>query len=342
MEKRCRRGRSVEEEEEDNSEAQEVSFFHCAPLIFPYLQPSDLAAVSSTCRSSRRISGAVTSTRISDASRTFENSAIPFINAVDSQPYAHFLYTPVQSLPSAGVAQSWGGPADGPGRARPDPFLFRVEGARGCDCRRGCGGGSGCPCWDSAAEFPSRECGPSCGCFSDCGNRLTQNGVSVRLKIVKDKRKGWSLRAGEMIPKGKFICEYAGELVTTAEARARFRQYDDTPSRTSRHFCSALLVVKEHLPCGNACMRMNIDATKTGNIARFINHSCDGGNLCAAIVRSSGALLPRVCFFASMEIQEDEELSFSYGDVALDLPPKGSLCFCGSPSCLGVLPSEHT
>nr|GME08736.1 histone-lysine N-methyltransferase SUVR3 [Ipomoea batatas] len=335
MEKRCRTGRPAPEEE-DYSEGQD-HFFRCARLIFSYLQQSDLASVSSTCKAFRRVSDAITSLRIADASRSFENSPVPFVNAVDSQRYAYFLYTPNQILPIAtGEAQSWGGPDNGAGRARPDPLLFRVEGARGCECCGECEG-LGCPCWDSG-EFPGQDCGPSCGCGPECGNRLTQKGVSLGLKIVKDKRKGWSLCAAEMIPKGKFVCEYAGEVVTTEEARTRLKLYDETSS--TGYFSHALLVVKEHLPSRNICIRMNIDATNIGNIGRFINHSCDGGNLCTVIVRSSGALLPRVCFFASRDVQEDEELTFSYGDVRLN--PKGSQCFCGASSCLGVLPSEHT
>lgn len=132
------------------------------------------------------------------------------------------------------------------------------------------------------------------------------------------------------------MCE--GEVLSTKEARERQQNYDEMV----RIGCSApaLLVVKEHLPSGNTCMRINIDATRIGNIARFINHSCDGGNLNTSILRSSGALLPRVCFFASTDIVENEELTFSYGDVRLDAD--GRPCFCGASSCAGVLPSEHT
>jgi hypothetical protein len=34
----------------------------------------------------------------------------------------------------------------------------------------------------------------------------------------------------------------------------------------------ALLVIREHLPSGRSCMWAIIDATKVGNVARFINH----------------------------------------------------------------------
>ena len=88
-------------------------------------------------------------------------------------------------------------------------------------------------------------------------------------------------------------------------------------------------------------MRVNIDATKVGNVARFINHSCDGGNLQPVLVRSSGSLIPRLCFFAARDIAEGEELAFSYGDAMLR-PNKGLPCFCGSSCCPGVLPAEET
>ncbi|KAJ0079479.1 hypothetical protein Patl1_23476 [Pistacia atlantica] len=128
------------------------------------------------------------------------------------------------------------------------------------------------------------------------------------------------------------------ELLTTKEARRRQKIYDE------RALCygisSALLVVREHLPSGKACLRMNIDATRVGNIARFINHSCDGGNLSTILVRSSGAFLPHLCFFSSKDIKEGEELTFSYGEIRVR--SEGLPCFCGSSCCFGILPSEHT
>jgi len=126
--------------------------------------------------------------------------------------------------------------------------------------------------------------------------------------------------------------------LTTKEARVRQKEYDELA--LSRGFSSALLVVREHLPSGKACLRINIDTTKVGNVGRFINHSCDGGNLSTVLVRSTGALLPRLCFFASKDIREGEELSFSYGEIRLR--SNGLQCYCGASNCFGILPSEHT
>lgn len=89
----------------------------------------------------------------------------------------------------------------------------------GCDCER-CGDEDpdGCPCFSEMDELDmANECGPSCGCGLECENRLTQRGVSVRLKIVRDRRKGWALYADQFIEKAQFVCEYAGTFVSLHE-----------------------------------------------------------------------------------------------------------------------------
>ncbi|PIN20694.1 histone H3 (Lys9) methyltransferase SUV39H1/Clr4, required for transcriptional silencing [Handroanthus impetiginosus] len=325
--------------EKTRDRRSDAGFFRCAAIVIPYLNPAELAAISCTSKSLYQISKTITSRRTSDASRGSENLPIPFLNPIsdDSQPYSYFFYTPTQTLRlRPDFRQAWG--SNDQSRlcrkeGRPDPFLLRVEGASGCECAS-CNGDC-CPCLEADEFLLTRECGPSCKCGLGCGNRVTQGGVTVRLKMVKDEKKGWGLYAAEFIPRGQFVCEYAGELLSTKEATRRQQTYDKLASITP-----ALLVVKEHLPSGNKCMRINIDATRIGNIARFVNHSCDGGNLDTVIVRSSGALLPRICFFASRDIQENEELTFSYGDIRLR--PNGQPCFCGTATCAGILPSENT
>ncbi|XVF30735.1 hypothetical protein REPUB_Repub16aG0084100 [Reevesia pubescens] len=205
---------------------------------------------------------------------------------------------------------------DGDSATRLEISWMGVMDESGCECER-CEKVSednviGCPCMElegGQGMGIMSECGPTCGCGLRCGNRVSQRGIRVQLKIVRDVRKGWGLYAAQWIQRGQFICEYAGELLTTKEARRRQQVYDELV--LDCHFSSALLVVREHLPSGKSCLRINIDATIVGNVARFINHSCDGGNLSTVLVRSSGALLPRLCFFASKDIKENEELTFS-------------------------------
>ncbi|XVE62503.1 hypothetical protein DITRI_Ditri06bG0122900 [Diplodiscus trichospermus] len=341
-------------------------------LIFPWLTPQELATISLTCKTLHQVAHSITLHRSLDASRSFENLPIPFHNTVDQYPYVYFIYTPSQIIPSSSFPslkrQFWGSDSlsasssqsivqsgsslshAGLGcahdsMARLGTSCVSVVDESGCECQR-CEKVSednviGCPCMElegSEGVGIMTECGPSCGCGLQCGNRLSQGGIRVKLKIVRDARKGWGLYAAQLIQRGQFVCEYAGELLTTNEARRRHQIYDQLAS--DGHFSSAILVVREHLPSGKACLRINIDATKVGNVARFINHSCDGGNLSTVLVRSSGVFLPHLCFFASKDIKEDEELTFSYGEIRVR--SKGLKCYCGSSCCFGTLPSEHT
>ncbi|XP_020206310.1 histone-lysine N-methyltransferase SUVR3 [Cajanus cajan] len=320
---------------------KEGGLVECAELVLPYLTPSELANVSLTCKSLLKLSRSITLRRSSDASRTFETLPVPFLStaAEPHHPYAHFLYTPSLLLLLPSLRQPWGGSSAVSPAA---PASHRAQsvglvGASACECRA-CGGPA-CPCAGlRGLDHVGRECGPGCSCGPHCGNRATQNGVAARVKIVRGERKGWGLHSDQFIAKGEFVFEYAGELLTTKEAQRRHQYYDELASQG--RFSSALLVVREHLPSGKACLRLNIDATRIGNVARFVNHSCDGGNLSTKLVRSSGALFPRLCFFASKDIQVDEELTFSYGEIRKR--PNGLPCFCSSPSCFGTLPSEDT
>ncbi|KAL1211532.1 Histone-lysine N-methyltransferase SUVR3 [Cardamine amara subsp. amara] len=332
-------------------------FLRCANLILPWLNPQELATVSLTCKTLALISKSLTFHRSLNAARSLENLSIPFHNSIDSQRYAYFIYTPFQ-IPASSPPprQWWGGATECGSESRPSSDSVSEHGRFGvslvdesgekmfgCACER-CEEGY-CKCLGVVGmEEIANECGSGCWCGSDCPNRVSQKGISVRLKIVRDEKKGWCLYADQLIKQGQFICEYAGELLTTDEARRRQSIYDKL--RSTQSFTSALLVVREHLPSGQACLRINIDATRIGNVARFINHSCDGGNLSTVLLRSSGALLPRLCFFAARDIIAEEELSFSYGDVrsvtGKNRDKKLNCCCCGSSSCFGTLPCENT
>lgn len=205
------------DKDKDRHNGSQSSFFDCAELVLPWLTPLELANTSLTCKSLHRISKSITTLRSSDASRTFENLPIPFLNSIDTQPYAFFLYTPAQipSSSSSPQRQSWGWSSSSHEPNWVAPFgaeMLRLVGGGGCGCRDYCGNGDGrCPCSSlHGLEDVVSECGPSCGCGSECGNRSTQRGVSVKTMIVRDEKKGWCLCADELISRGRFVCEYAG------------------------------------------------------------------------------------------------------------------------------------
>ena len=168
------------------------------------------------------------------------------------------------------------------------------------------------------------ECNPSCSCAETCRNRLVQRGIQIRLEVRKTLDKGWGLFTLDAIPVGSFVCEYVGEVVTTQVAEERGERYD-------RMGCSHLFDLD---PQGADSCEYSVDATVKGNVARFINHSCEPNLQNFQVwIECLDVRLPRIGFFASREILPLEELTFDY---KYDLSVKKThklRCYCGARSC---------
>lgn len=81
--------------------------------------------------------------------------------------------------------------------------------------------------------------------------------------------KGWGVRPLEVLPKGKFICEYVGEILTNSELFERNQASDGNARHTypvtlDADWGSEKILVDDEALC--------LDATFHGNVARFINH----------------------------------------------------------------------
>jgi SET domain-containing protein len=117
------------------------------------------------------------------------------------------------------------------------------------------------------------------------------------------------------IPKGTRIIEYTGERITHEEANAR---YDD--AAMERHHTFLFSVDEQTV----------IDATRVGNDARYINHSCDPN--CESVIEEG-----RVFIDAIRDISPGEELFFDYayerdGEEEPE-DEKHYACHCGAPTC---------
>uniref|UniRef100_A0A7S0RHE1 Histone-lysine N-methyltransferase n=1 Tax=Pyramimonas obovata TaxID=1411642 RepID=A0A7S0RHE1_9CHLO len=273
--------------------------------------------------------------REEDVSRGLEDMKIPHVGRTGGERYAEgFTYTRASVMvdgTSIEVTE-----AD---YATLDCSCSKCEIDK-CPCLSGCFIQNGRLTTRHGAHM--RECGEKCGCRGSCPSRVVQKGVSQAMFLKKVPGKGWGVFAGDLISAGQFVCEYAGEVLTTEEARRRQMIYD-------RREMNYLLVIREVLPSRQTCFRVNIDPTHVGNVGRFFNHSCDGGNLEVFLVRVGGCPMPRAAFFAKADIAPGTELTFSYGgDGDYSAPvvegenASRRECTCGASSCKGVLPSEVT
>jgi histone-lysine N-methyltransferase SUV39H len=109
------------------------------------------------------------------------------------------------------------------------------------------------------------ECGANCKCDINCVNRATQQKRNINLCLFKTDLRGWGVKNGGdprnkvVIKRGTFILEYTGELLGNHEASKRIETsylYDLNMERKNHGFYT-------------------IDAYFKGNLARFVNHSCE-------------------------------------------------------------------
>lgn len=217
---------------------------------------------------------------------------------------------------------------------------FELEFSSGCDCKNFCN--ETCPCTRGVVNYtngritnlttPIIECNPSCSCSETCGNRVVQSGPVNCLFVSETPSRGFGLFTKSRIQKGSFVCEYAGEAIGVEEAKNRVEK-----NRRCK-LNNYVLIYVENVGNENEIVSC-VDPAVFGNIGRYSNHSCCPNTQVFAVRVNRST--PRLCLFASKDIEENEEITFNYaqglGDVSCASDTK---CLCGSENCKGYLPHQ--
>ncbi|KAM3300998.1 histone-lysine N-methyltransferase ASHH1-like [Capsicum chacoense] len=159
------------------------------------------------------------------------------------------------------------------------------------------------------------ECTPGyCKCGETCRNQIFQKCEYAKTKLFRTEGRGWGLLAGENIKAGQFIIEYCGEVILSEEAKKRSHVYE-------AHDLKDTYIISLN-------SNYFIDATRKGNLARFINHSCRPN----CETRKWTVLgESRVGIFAEQDISVGMELTINYyfewyGGATVR-------CLCGAANC---------
>jgi len=125
------------------------------------------------------------------------------------------------------------------------------------------------------------------------------------------------------IPKKTRIIEYKGELISDAEADRRY-------SRAHQHSPHTMLFSVDG--------GLVIDATRRGNAARWINHSCQPN--CEVDEQNR-----RIFIKARRDIRPGEELTYDYnlqiGERHTRAAKRAHACSCGARRCRGTMLGEE-
>ncbi|KAL6518274.1 hypothetical protein OROMI_033975 [Orobanche minor] len=180
-----------------------------------------------------------------------------------------------------------------------------------------------------------KECWRKCGCNMECGNRVVQRGITRKLQVfLTGGGKGWGLRTLEELPKGAFICEYVGEILTNMELYERNTKSNGKDKHVYPVLLDADWATEGVLKDEEA---LCLDATYFGNVARFINHRCFDGNLIEVPVQveTPDRHYYHLAFFTKRKVDALEELTWDYEIDFNDNshPVKAFKCLCESEHC---------
>jgi hypothetical protein len=150
----------------------------------------------------------------------------------------------------------------------------------------------------------------------------------LRIAPGKSAIHGWGAFARLPHAKDQMVIEYVGDLVRPSVADARERQVYDSL-----------------VGAGTYVFRVNmdqcVDATRSGNLAHLLNHSCEPNCYSRTVPvwdGQKGAAVDHVVIFAAREIATWEELTYDYrfsGEEKL-------VCNCGAGRCRGMVNQAST
>ena len=152
----------------------------------------------------------------------------------------------------------------------------------------------------------------------DCGNRALQNREYVKTTVFQEGSMG--LKADEDVAPGKLVIEYLGEIIDEEEMIRRMEnQRILTPSDKEYYIMELYDGVY-------------VDGKHHGNVARFINHSCNPN---CELQRWNVHGKIRIGIVAIRDIAKGEPLSYDY---QFDTQQADVFkCYCGSHNCRGTM-----
>ena len=144
-----------------------------------------------------------------------------------------------------------------------------------------------------------------------------------RIAVHNSPIHGRGVFALRRIPKGVRIIEYKGKLITDKEADRRYSRMHANSPHTMLFSLDGGLV---------------IDATRRGNSARWINHSCAPN----CEIEEEGY---RIFIDARRDIRAGEELTYDYnlqiGEKHTKKAKREHACFCKARRCRGTMLGEE-
>ena len=163
----------------------------------------------------------------------------------------------------------------------------------------------------------------NCECGEHCVNRKFQKKAFVKNQVFREGGCGWGLRALEDVAAGSLVMEYLGEVIDDKMMQERFAEHHRLRPHDKNMYVMELAA------------GFYVDARRKGNVARFINHSCDPN---CELQRWNVNGHIRIGIFAVKDIRRNEPFSYDYAFFTSE--EARFECRCGAAKCRGTLAAK--
>ncbi|CAH0481379.1 unnamed protein product [Peronospora belbahrii] len=145
---------------------------------------------------------------------------------------------------------------------------------------------------------------------------LRRRPFDERMLVRKSSIHGYGLFLKESVSEGQMIVEYQGQMICQSVADERERRYEEQGVGS----CYMFRLDEKTI----------IDATRCGNLARFINHSCDPKAFARIVAVEGGE--KKIVIFAKRGIAVGDEVTYDY---KFPIEDEAIRCDCNAPNCIG-------
>jgi len=142
--------------------------------------------------------------------------------------------------------------------------------------------------------------------------------MAARLEVRRSHIHGWGLFLKRDIRKDEFIVEYVGQIVRQPVGDKREAYYE------AAGYGSCYLFRLDQYRI--------VDATRRGNVGRFINHCCKP-NAYARVVNVTKSQ-KHIVIIALHDLRAGDEVMYDY---KFPIEDEKVPCYCGAPNCKGVM-----
>ena len=143
---------------------------------------------------------------------------------------------------------------------------------------------------------------------------------NARLEVRKSHIHNWGLFSRTSFAQNEMIVEYIGEKIRQAVADHREARYEAEGVGS----CYLFRLDADEI----------VDATRTGGMARFMNHCCEPNAYAKIVSTDAEGRDKHIIIFAARDIQAFEEITYDY---KFPIEEKKLRCYCGATRCRGSM-----